>query len=90
MSYLELMIIEAVVFFAAGWVVSFFVMKNNPKYFNLKAVFLKLENMAKADLATLKAEVEKAISKAEATIVPIAKEDLAALKAELEKLLAKL
>lgn len=43
--------IVAVVFFLLGYVVSFFVMRNNPKYFNIN-------KMAKDKLIELKNEIE--------------------------------
>ncbi len=39
-------ILVALVFFVAGWIVSFFVMRNNPKYFNV-------DKMAKDELLDL-------------------------------------
>jgi uncharacterized membrane-anchored protein YhcB (DUF1043 family) len=47
-------LILLVVGFIAGWVVSFFVMRNNPKYFNL-------DKMAKEELYRLKAKLEAKI-----------------------------
>jgi uncharacterized membrane-anchored protein YhcB (DUF1043 family) len=47
-------LILLVVGFIAGWVVSFFVMRNNPKYFNL-------DKMAKEELYQLKAKLEAKI-----------------------------
>ena len=43
--------IIAVVFFIVGWVVSFFVMRNNPKYFNI-------DKMAQAQLEALIAKAK--------------------------------
>jgi len=43
--------ITAIVFFIVGWVVSFFVMRNNPKYFNI-------DKMAKDQLEALIAKAK--------------------------------
>ena len=45
-------IATSIVFFIVGWVVSYFVMKNNPKYFNI-------DKMAKSELETLVAKVKE-------------------------------
>jgi len=42
----------AIVFFVVGWVVSFFVMRNNPKYFNI-------DKMAKEELVKLQAKIKE-------------------------------
>jgi len=53
MAWYWYLIIIALIF-GAGWVVSFFVMRNNPRYFNI-------DKMAKAEL-------EKLIAKARAKL----------------------
>ena len=56
-------ILTAVVFYIAGCITLFFVMKNNPKYFDLKTIVKKLSQLSKAELQTLKAEAEALLAK---------------------------
>ncbi len=49
-----LYIVWGVVIFIVGYVVAFFIMKNNPKYFNI-------DKMAKEELTKLQAKIKEKI-----------------------------